>query len=87
LTVNKLSVNQSSQVILLTVSYITVIVLYFNQHLSAVLAGQSGTTIKFNPPSGQDGVIKGGVSTNISTRHQCISSMKEYEAKSLEVII
>ncbi|KAK2170352.1 hypothetical protein LSH36_3g17077 [Paralvinella palmiformis] len=58
--------------------------LFGSANTSTVLAGQSGTTIKFNPPSGQDGVIKGGVSTNISTRHQCISSMKEYEAKSLE---
>lgn len=44
----------------------------------------TGTTIKFNPPTGTDTMMKGGVSTNISTRHQCITCMKEYENKSLE---
>lgn len=44
----------------------------------------NGTTIKFNPPTGTDTMMKGGVSTNISTRHQCITCMKEYENKSLE---
>ncbi|KAG8180121.1 hypothetical protein JTE90_012136 [Oedothorax gibbosus] len=47
-------------------------------------AATSGTTIKFNPPTGTDTMIKGGTSTNISTRHQCITCMKEYENKSLE---
>ena len=28
--------------------------------------------------------MKSGVTTNINTRHQCISCMKEYESKSLE---
>ncbi|GIY84618.1 hypothetical protein CDAR_169222 [Caerostris darwini] len=45
---------------------------------------QSGTTIKFNPPTGTDTMMKGGVSTSIGTRHQCITCMKEYENKSLE---
>ncbi|XP_064414128.1 nuclear pore complex protein Nup98-Nup96 isoform X2 [Latimeria chalumnae] len=44
----------------------------------------NGTTIKFNPPTGTDTMVKGGVSTNISTKHQCITAMKEYENKSLE---
>lgn len=44
-----------------------------------------GTTIKFNPPPGTDTMAKSGVTTNISTRHQCITAMKEYENKSLEV--
>ncbi|XP_030055686.1 nuclear pore complex protein Nup98-Nup96 isoform X2 [Microcaecilia unicolor] len=44
----------------------------------------TGTTIKFNPPTGTDTMVKGGVSTNISTKHQCITAMKEYESKSLE---
>ncbi|XP_067137824.1 nuclear pore complex protein Nup98-Nup96-like isoform X2 [Centruroides vittatus] len=44
----------------------------------------SGTTIKFNPPTGSDTMMKNGVSTNINTRHQCITCMKEYENKSLE---
>ncbi|KAK7096689.1 nuclear pore complex protein Nup98-Nup96-like [Littorina saxatilis] len=43
-----------------------------------------GTTIKFNPPSGQDTMSKSGVTTNINTRHQCITAMKEYENKSME---
>ncbi|KAL8559558.1 hypothetical protein ACOMHN_018721 [Nucella lapillus] len=47
-------------------------------------AAGGGTTMKFNPPSGQDTVTKSGVSSNINTRHQCITAMKEYENKSLE---
>ena len=46
---------------------------------------QAGTIIKFNAPTGQDSMMKNGVTTNIQTRHQCITAMKEYEAKSLEV--
>lgn len=45
----------------------------------------AGTTIKFNPPSGSDTVVKNGQTTNVQTRHMCITAMKEYEAKSLEV--
>ncbi|XP_066475536.1 nuclear pore complex protein Nup98-Nup96 [Tiliqua scincoides] len=44
----------------------------------------TGTTIKFNPPTGTDTMVKSGVSTNINTKHQCITAMKEYESKSLE---
>ncbi|CAL1263408.1 unnamed protein product [Larinioides sclopetarius] len=44
----------------------------------------TGTTVKFNPPTGTDTMMKGGVSTSIGTRHQCITCMKEYENKSLE---
>ncbi|XP_027557641.1 nuclear pore complex protein Nup98-Nup96 isoform X2 [Neopelma chrysocephalum] len=47
-------------------------------------AAPTGTTIKFNPPNGTDTMVKSGVSTNISTKHQCITAMKEYESKSLE---
>ncbi|XP_063041599.1 nuclear pore complex protein Nup98-Nup96 isoform X2 [Engraulis encrasicolus] len=45
---------------------------------------QPGTTIKFNPPTGSDTMVKGGVTTSINTKHQCITAMKEYENKSLE---
>ncbi|XP_049745939.1 nuclear pore complex protein Nup98-Nup96 isoform X5 [Elephas maximus indicus] len=51
---------------------------------SSFTAAPTGTTIKFNPPTGTDTMVKAGVSTNISTKHQCITAMKEYECKSLE---
>ncbi|KAM9451702.1 nuclear pore complex protein Nup98-Nup96-like isoform 2-T2 [Clarias gariepinus] len=47
-------------------------------------ATQPGTTIKFNPPTGSDTMVKSGVTTSINTKHQCITAMKEYENKSLE---
>lgn len=40
--------------------------------------------IKFVPLAGQDTITKNGVQTTISTSHQCITAMKEYESKSLE---
>ena len=45
----------------------------------------SGTTVKFTPPAGTETMLKGGNQQNMNTRHQCITAMKEYEAKSLEV--
>ena len=39
-------------------------------------AGPNGTTVKFNAPSGSDTMMKAGVQTQISTRHQCITCMK-----------
>ncbi|CAG2238080.1 ADAR2 [Mytilus edulis] len=44
----------------------------------------SGTTLKFNAPSSSDTMVKNGQTTNINTRHQCITAMKEYQMKSLE---
>ncbi|XP_015785511.1 nuclear pore complex protein Nup98-Nup96 [Tetranychus urticae] len=43
-----------------------------------------GTTIKFNPLIGSDTMLKNNINTTISTRHQCITAMKEYETKSME---
>ncbi|XP_051732984.1 nuclear pore complex protein Nup98-Nup96 isoform X1 [Ctenopharyngodon idella] len=51
---------------------------------SSFTAAPPGTTIKFNPPTGSDTMVKGGVTTSINTKHQCITAMKEYENKSLE---
>ncbi|XP_076836867.1 nuclear pore complex protein Nup98-Nup96 isoform X2 [Brachyhypopomus gauderio] len=51
---------------------------------SSFTATQPGTTIKFNPPTGSDTMVKSGVTTSINTKHQCITAMKEYENKSLE---
>ncbi|KAL2080768.1 hypothetical protein ACEWY4_024561 [Coilia grayii] len=51
---------------------------------SSFTATQPGTTLKFNPPTGSDTMVKGGVTTSINTKHQCITAMKEYENKSLE---
>ncbi|KAK7925328.1 hypothetical protein WMY93_007638 [Mugilogobius chulae] len=45
---------------------------------------QPGTTVKFNAPTGNDTMVKAGVTTSINTKHQCITAMKEYENKSLE---
>ena len=45
----------------------------------------TGTTVKFVPVVSNDQMVKGGVTTNINTKLQCITAMKEYEAKSLEV--
>ncbi|XP_069129368.1 nuclear pore complex protein Nup98-Nup96-like isoform X2 [Argopecten irradians] len=45
---------------------------------------QVGTALKFSAPVSQDTMVKNGVSSHISTRHQCITAMKEYQNKSLE---
>lgn len=45
---------------------------------------QQGTTVKYSPTQGTDTIIKQGHAQNINTRHCCISTMKEYENKSLE---
>ena len=48
-------------------------------------AATSGTMVKFTPPAGTETMLKGGSQQNMNTRHQCITAMKEYESKSLEV--
>ncbi|XP_038055472.1 nuclear pore complex protein Nup98-Nup96-like isoform X2 [Patiria miniata] len=45
---------------------------------------QNGTTVKFNPVTSTDTMVKGGQSTSVNTRHQVITAMKEYENKSFE---
>ncbi|XP_078614324.1 uncharacterized protein LOC144883603 [Branchiostoma floridae x Branchiostoma japonicum] len=47
-------------------------------------AGPTGTTVKFNPVSGSDTMMRNGVSQNVRTAHQSIVAMEEYETKSLE---
>lgn len=44
----------------------------------------TGTTVKYEPVTGTDTMTRNGVSTNIRTRIEVISTMKEYENKSLE---
>ncbi|PNF16103.1 Nuclear pore complex protein Nup98-Nup96 [Cryptotermes secundus] len=51
---------------------------------SSTTAAAVGTPIKFTPVTGSDTVVKNGVTQTISTRHHCITCMKEYESKSLE---
>lgn len=51
---------------------------------SSTTAAAVGTPIKFTPLTGSDTVVKNGVTQTISTRHHCITCMKEYESKSLE---
>ncbi|XP_050438636.1 nuclear pore complex protein Nup98-Nup96-like isoform X2 [Adelges cooleyi] len=43
-----------------------------------------GTTIKFNPVTGTDTMVKNGVNQTINTRHQSVTVMKEYENKIFE---
>ncbi len=43
-----------------------------------------GNTIMFNPPRGTSSEMKGGVSINVNTRHQCITAMSVYEDQSQE---
>ncbi|XP_032457779.1 nuclear pore complex protein Nup98-Nup96 isoform X2 [Nasonia vitripennis] len=44
----------------------------------------TGTLVKFSPVTGTDTMVKNGTTQTISTRHHCITCMKEYESKSLE---
>uniref|UniRef100_A0A1I8EGQ7 Nuclear pore complex protein Nup98-Nup96 n=1 Tax=Wuchereria bancrofti TaxID=6293 RepID=A0A1I8EGQ7_WUCBA len=44
----------------------------------------SGTTLKFEPPTSTDTMLRNGTNQTISTKHMCITAMKQYENKSLE---
>ena len=50
-------------------------------HFDWANAKASGTTIEFDPPPGLDAESK----RNFNFRHQCITAVKEYENKSMEV--
>lgn len=50
----------------------------------ATTQGTVGTPIPFTPINGTDTMMKNGQASPISTRHQCITCMKDYENKSLE---
>jgi len=52
---------------------------------AATGAAGCGTMVKFVPVAGTDVVMKGGSQQSVSTKLQCITGMKEYETKSLEV--
>lgn len=43
------------------------------------------TAVKFQPPDGTDSMIKNGQSQTVKTKHYCITAMKQYETKCLEV--
>lgn len=45
----------------------------------------NGTTVKFNPPVATDSIQKNGQKTQVNTKHVCITAMKEYQDKCLEV--
>lgn len=50
-------------------------------------AGQTGSAIaKYQEVIGTDTLVKNGQTNNVSTKQHCITSMKEYEGKSLEEI-
>lgn len=42
--------------------------------------------VKFKPVIAHDEILKNSTLQHVTTRHQCISAMREYEHKSLEVI-
>jgi len=50
----------------------------------ATQSQSAGTPVQFQATTGNDTMMKNGVASPISTRHQCITCMKEYENKSLE---
>lgn len=46
--------------------------------------GVTGTVVKFVPVTGTDSMQRSGIAQAISTKHHCITIMKEYEGKSFE---
>ena len=52
---------------------------------SSAASAPNGTTIKFDPVIASDTMAKNGTTQNINTKHICITAMKQYEGKSLEV--
>ena len=44
-----------------------------------------GTTVKFNSPLVTDTVQKSGSKVQVNAKHMCITAMKEYSDKSVEV--
>ncbi|KAF8359364.1 npp-10, partial [Pristionchus pacificus] len=51
---------------------------------STAVAAPNGTTVKFEPVIGQDTMQKNGTNSQISTKHMCITAMKQYESKCIE---
>ncbi|XP_072018394.1 uncharacterized protein [Amphiura filiformis] len=62
----------------------------FGQPVTSSLFGSQqtipvvGTTVKFQPATGSDTMVKYNVCTTVNTRHMVITAMKEYEHKSFE---
>lgn len=55
---------------------------------NSAAAQVSGTTAnKFTPIDGVDNMVRNGISTQVKTKHYCISGMKGYDGKSLEVCL
>ncbi|VDP65702.1 unnamed protein product [Schistosoma mattheei] len=46
----------------------------------------NGTSLAFNPPITTEIMQRGGQSSQVNAKHMCITAMKEYQDKSLEVI-
>lgn len=60
---------------------------FFNYKIKIILIKiLVGTTIKFEPITGNDTMFKNNEQKNIITKNMCITAMPQYESKSLEVI-
>ncbi|KAI6172196.1 hypothetical protein M3Y98_00946300 [Aphelenchoides besseyi] len=49
-----------------------------------MMSTNSGTTVKFTPTTGQDSMVKSGITKEITTKLLCITAMGHYQSKSLE---